>query len=112
MTAITLPWPDAKLSPNARTHWRAKAPVTKAARTSAYWLTEASGARVAGEGVIALRVVFHAPDNRHRDRDNVQSACKAYMDGIADALKVNDRRFEPTYAWGDNIKGGCVVVTL
>lgn len=31
---------------------------------------------------------------------------------IADALKVNDRRFVPTYAWGENIKGGAITITI
>jgi crossover junction endodeoxyribonuclease RusA len=112
MTAITLPWPSPKLSPNARCHWAVKSPITKAARLLARYATEATGARVEHDGPVALRVTFHAPDKRHRDRDNCIAACKAYMDGLADGLGVNDRRFEPTYAWGDAVRGGAVVVTL
>lgn len=112
MTAISLPWPDAKLSPNWRGHWARKAPVTKRARAAAWAATKAAGARVEHDGPVALRVTFHAPDRRHRDRDNCIAACKAYMDGLADGLGVNDRRFQPTYAWGEPIKGGAVVVTL
>jgi len=112
LTVITLPWPPAKLSPNSRTHWRAKAPVTKAARHDAGWLTKAAGASIDHDGPIPMHLTFRAPDNRHRDRMNVEAACKAYFDGIADALGVNDRRFVPTYAWGENVKGGAVVVTL
>ena len=112
MTVIRLPWPAKELSPNARLHWAAKAKHTKAARTTAYWLTEASGALVEGDGAIPLRITFRAPDKRQRDRDNCISACKSYMDGIADALAVNDRRFEPTYAWGEPVKGGAVEVAL
>lgn len=112
MTAITLPWPSPKLSPNARHHWAVKSSITKAARHSACYATKAPGVRIEHDGPIALRVTFHAPDKRHRDRDNCIASCKAYMDGIADALGVNDRRFEPTYAWGDPVRGGAVVVTL
>ena len=112
MTAINLPWPDARLNPNARVHWAVKSPVTKAARLLAYYTTRTAGAAVEGDKPIALRVVFHAPDRRHRDRTNAEAACKAYFDGIADALGVNDRRFEPTYAWGEPVRGGAVVVML
>jgi crossover junction endodeoxyribonuclease RusA len=67
---------------------------------------------VEGDGPIPLRVTFCPPDKRHRDRDNCIAMCKAYMDGIADALVVNDRRFEPTYAWGDVVKHGAVLVAI
>lgn len=109
---IALPWPAKELNPNHRVHWAAKAKHVKAARSAAYWHTEASGAFVEGDGAIPLRVTFRAPDKRHRDRDNMIAACKSYMDGIADALAVNDRRFEPTYAWGEPVKGGLVEVVL
>ena len=109
---IVLPWPDQRLSPNARTHWAVKSPVTKAARMLACYVTKGTGARVEHDGPIAMRVTFCAPDRRHRDRDNCIACCKAYMDGIADALGVNDRRFEPTYAWGQPVKGGAVEVAL
>ncbi len=112
MIAITLPWPSPKLSPNWRGHWATKAPVTKRARAAAWAATKAARAYVAHDGPIAMRVTFHAPDKRHRDRDNCIAACKAYMDGLADGLGVNDRRFEPTYAWGEPVKGGKVIVTI
>lgn len=112
MTTITLPYPDKILSPNARPHWAKKSPVTKSARTAAWALTKAAQARVDHDGPIALAVTFHAPDNRRRDRTNAEASCKAYFDGIADALGVDDRRFEPSYAWGDVRKGGAVVVVI
>lgn len=112
MTEIVLPWPSPKLSPNARVHWAVKSPVTKAARALACYSTKSAGAAVEGDAAIPMRVTFRAPDRRGRDRDNIIASCKAYMDGIADGLGVNDRRFEPTYAWGEPVKGGAVVVTL
>ena len=71
-----------------------------------------SGARIDHDGPITLHLTFCEPDKRHRDRMNVEASCKAYFDGIADALGVNDRRFVPTYAWGERVKCGAVVVTL
>jgi crossover junction endodeoxyribonuclease RusA len=112
MTEVVLPWPDARLNPNVRVHWAVKSPITKAARDAACYATKAAQARVDHDGPIALRVTFCAPDKRQRDRDNCIASCKAYMDGIADALGVNDARFEPTYAMGEVRRGGAVVVTL
>ncbi len=112
MTAISLPWPSPILSPNWRGHWSKRSPVTKRARATAWAATKSARASVAHDGPIPLRVTFHAPDKRRRDRDNCIAACKAYMDGLADGLGVNDVRFEPTYAWGEPVKGGKVIVTI
>jgi hypothetical protein len=35
-------------------------------------------------------LAFFLPDARHRDDDNLAASCKAYRDGIADGLKVDD----------------------
>lgn len=112
MIAITLPWPSPKLSPNARCHWAVKSPITKAARALACYSTKAAQARVEHDGPVALRVTFHAPDKRHRDTDNMLASCKPMLDGIADALGVNDARFELTLVRGAPVRGGAVVVTL
>jgi hypothetical protein len=45
--------------------------------------------------------------------DNALASLKAYHDGIADALGVNDCRFGIVpQAWGDSEKGGKVVIRL
>jgi hypothetical protein len=89
---------------------RAKA--TKAYRMSAYWATKATDARAATEaGDILLHVLFNPP-SRRSDRQNYPGWIKAGIDGIADALGVNDRRFDPVYSYGEPVKGGRVVVTL
>ncbi len=59
-------------------------------------------------------VVTVYPKTRHAiDKDNASSAMKAYQDGIATAMKVNDSRFEePRIQFGEPVKGGKVVVTV
>lgn len=42
-----------------------------------------------------VRIIFHAPDRRNRDLDNLLSSCKAYLDGIALAYGINDKLFRP-----------------
>jgi crossover junction endodeoxyribonuclease RusA len=112
-TTIRLPWPDRALFSNgSHGHWAPKARAKKAARLHAYYLTEASGATVEGDRAIFLRVDFCPPDNRPRDRTNMEAACKAYFDGIADSLGVNDVRFQPIYFVGDPVKGGEVRVRV
>lgn len=115
-----LAWPDKKLSPNARMHWRPKAEAVKRARWDAsYAVLEAAGgslsairAALAGDVRIPLRVAFYPPDARHRDDDNLVSSFKASRDGIADALGVNDRRFLPEYYFEAPEKPGRVQVSI
>lgn len=117
---IVLPWPDKRLSPNARVHWRAKAPVKVKARADATLATYAAlecGLRdvrqaLSGEGPLPVTVTFYPPDRRHRDDDNMIGAFKSLRDGIADALGVNDRRFRPQYVFADPVKPGKIEVVF
>lgn len=117
---LTLPWPDKRLSPNARLHWRAKAQVIKRARWNAsYAVLEAANGTlsetrkaVADLRLIPIVVRFYPPDARHRDDDNMVGSFKAMRDGIADALGVNDRRFRPHYIFADPEAPGRVEVEL
>lgn len=47
------------------------------------------------EGTIPLSIVFCCPDKRRRDADNLHSALKNQLDGVAAALGVDDSRFRP-----------------
>jgi crossover junction endodeoxyribonuclease RusA len=99
-----LPFPNARLNPNRSkgVHWAATSALRKSARTSAYALT-----RVAALGTpwydvprskaqtVPLVITFIQPDRRHRDRDNLLAACKPALDGVADALEINDSQFDP-----------------
>lgn len=117
---IVLPFPDRRLSPNARLHYRVTAPVKAKARKDAAYLTYGAmpaGARevrqcFAGDGPISYEVTFYPPDGRHRDDDNMIAMLKAARDGIADALGVNDRRFKPVYYFEEPCKPGRVEVVI
>ena len=117
MISIELPWPSADLSPNGRVHWAVMAREKKKARTHAWGFTKAmmgplgiaSGSFV---GPVSVRLVFHPAMDRARDVDNMQARMKAALDGIADALGVNDTLFRPVSEIGAKRKPACVVVTL
>lgn len=113
---IDLPWPSPKLSPNARGHWaivhRAKATarmqakvITMAAMMAAQW-------QPPSDGTIPLTITFCPPNKRDRDMDNALASLKAALDGVADALGVDDKRFVLTLQWGEPCKHGRVMVTL
>lgn len=112
MPTFDLPWPDKLLSPNARVHWRRKSPLTKAARTTAATLAGAAFPTKPEWPSATVAMVFHPPDNRRRDRDNLIASMKAANDGIADAIGIDDCRFVSSYAMGEVVKGGLVRVTI
>jgi crossover junction endodeoxyribonuclease RusA len=95
---IELEFPPASLFPNRKNglHWAVTHKTKKEYRDSAFWLTkqQAAGWTYAG-GDIALALIFCMPDKRHRDADNCLAAAKAGLDGMADALGIDDRRFQP-----------------
>lgn len=91
---ITLPWPDAALSPNFHGHWRIRHTAfarAKAAATIATW--HARPSIVIPDDLIFLRITAHPTCKRRRDDDNFIGRCKAYRDGIAKGLGIDDNRF-------------------
>jgi crossover junction endodeoxyribonuclease RusA len=109
---IELPWPPRELSPNARPHFMARARAAKAYRMTAHWATKATYVPPHGDtGDIALRITFYPP-SRRIDRQNMPGWIKAGVDGIADALGVNDKRFDPQYEYADPVKGGRIEVVV
>jgi crossover junction endodeoxyribonuclease RusA len=109
---FVLPWPPAKLSPNARLHWRALDRAKKAYKTECAWILLESPIPDLPEGRIPLTITLSPPDNRKRDRDNMQGALKYGLDQLAKHLGVDDYLFDPTYRFADPVKGGGVVVEL
>jgi crossover junction endodeoxyribonuclease RusA len=117
---IVLPWPDKRLTPNAkrRTHWTVYREPARKAREDACILACVSmslarkKALAATEGKIPVTITFYPPDARHRDDDGMIGAFKHARDGIADALGVDDSRFRPTYHVAEPSKPGRVVVVF
>jgi crossover junction endodeoxyribonuclease RusA len=106
MTKFEMPWPFPGLWPNDRPHWAMKSKAVKSYREGARYM-----ARVAKTGPI--RVTFcPKPRGVYPDMDNCIAAFKAAQDGIADALKVNDRDLTVTYAFGERCKYGAVIVEI
>jgi Holliday junction resolvase RusA-like endonuclease len=99
MIVVHLPFPAPELNPNRckGKHWATTVALRKSAREAATLLT-----RQASRGVtfpmgheVSLKIVFVQPDKRLRDRDNLLSAAKAQIDGVADAIGINDVQFNP-----------------
>lgn len=114
MITVTLPYPPRSLHPNGRAHWAEKAKDTKRARTDAWGLTlSAIGGQRPSWEAVTIQWAFHPKTANRPDDDGLVAMCKAYRDGIADALKIDDKNFTmlPVQIL-EPIKGGKVVVTL
>jgi crossover junction endodeoxyribonuclease RusA len=111
---IVLPWPPKQLNPNARQHWSATARHKKRAKAAAFVIARSAGAVPPIPPAVPLRVsLFFAPPNRaRRDLDNLLASCKAMLDGIAEALGVDDSRFRPVLDWAPPERGGAVYVRI
>ncbi len=108
---LSLPHPPRAASPNGgHGHWRAAWRAKKAMRLHAC-LAMLACMREAGGGAETLftptryRIRYYYKGTP-RDVDNMLAGCKAYLDGAADACRVNDRVFrcagiEPVHALHD-----------
>lgn len=96
---VRLSWPNKLLWPNGpRSNRHAVARIKKAARHEASWAAiearQKYGIPVAVDGLLPVHIVVMAkPYGPLPDRDNCIAACKAYLDGIAEQIGVNDRDF-------------------
>ena len=90
---IALPYPHKALWPNGRAHWGEKSREAKKHKQWAYIGARAAAISVA-DGPMPIHITV-CPKSRGvaPDRDNCVAAAKSYLDGIADALGINDRHF-------------------
>lgn len=98
MIRVELPYPAKILWPNGRGHWAAKAKQTGIHRFMANGMTRM--AVQAGASIdetlrpVPVKLIVHPKAKGPLpDADNCAAAIKAYLDGIAEALKVNDKIF-------------------
>lgn len=91
---LSLPYPEKVLWPNGRTaHWAVKARATKRARQNAAWLAISEGAKSLSLPVEIVITFYPKPTGAVPDLDNILASTKSIIDGIADAMGVNDRDF-------------------
>ena len=111
MSEAVLPWPPKVLNPNERPHHMAKSRAVKAYRAACGWACKAAKLTAPEDGDIHIWIDFYQPDKRHRDEDNMLAAAKSLLDGLADALQVNDKRFKLHPFFSEQI-GGYIKVRI
>lgn len=90
---LTLPWPPADLSPNARGHWSKLARAKKAYRAACAWTAQEQGAKRIEADRLHLTITFVPPNRRAHDLDNCLARLKSGLDGLADVLGVDDKHW-------------------
>ncbi len=108
---VLLTWPEKEANPNSRAHHMVLHRVKKKMRKAAWALATQAGLRAPSDGPIKIHTTAFPPDKRHRDGDNFLASCKAYFDGIADAMKVDDHRFVHSFDMTDQT-GGYIVIEV
>lgn len=103
---VDLPWPPKELSPNARLHWAKVAKYKKDYRLACWALTKqaAAGTKFRDKKT-EVDIEFFPPSKRHYDLDNCLASMKAGLDGVADALLINDHHFKLTVRMQEDVLG-------
>lgn len=109
---IKLSWPAQPLWQNHTCHWTKRSAAKKAHRLEAKQACKSHF--VEPDETAILEFDFFPPDRRRRDLHNMPATMKAAIDGIADAMGVDDEKFRcrwPEY-FKEPQKGGCVLIQI
>lgn len=108
---IDLPWPPRSLWPNVRAHWSGLASAKRNYKRTA-WALAKEAHEALPQARLCVHMAFCAPDRIRRDMDNMIAAMKAGLDGISDAIGVDDHLWVLTVERGPITKPGVVRVTI
>lgn len=111
---IRLSWPARPLWQNTRCHWSKRDKATSAHRKEAWTLALEHGVKKIETDRPYLTFAFHPPDNRKRDLQNMPATMKAAIDGISDAIGIDDEDFRCRWPmeFSNVVKGGCVMIEV
>lgn len=109
---LTLPWPPSKLSPNARLHWAQRGRLAKQYRRACWATALQQGASPIKAERLAVHLTFVPPDRRHRDEDNLVASMKSGLDGLSDAIGVDDSCWRLSFEVAHGQIGGMVRVRV
>lgn len=117
MIEVVLGWPPSDLSPNARLHWAKLARAKKQYRQACHSVTKEQLKKYPKYSelpeILVLEMTFIPPDRRSYDRDNLVARMKSGIDGLSDALRINDKRFNTVISTMDhNYLGGFVKIRI
>ena len=89
---LTFSWYPKELSPNNNSHFHIKAKHKAIYKESCFWLTKE--ANIPSGDYKELYIIFYKPNRRHMDLDNMLASIKSGLDGMCQALEIDDRCFK------------------
>lgn len=109
---ISLPWPPKELSSNFTGKLRDKLRAKKMHRQAAFWLTKEQ--RVPCIPDASLTFTYYPPDRRARDCQNMPHSVKAAIDGIAAAMKCDDKLFRCRFpdSFAEVVQNGKIIIEI
>jgi crossover junction endodeoxyribonuclease RusA len=102
---VTYPWMPKELNPNSRDHWSTKAKKVKVYKQACWALTKEAKLPLVDGDRAHLEITFYKPTKARRDLDNCLAAFKAGLDGISEAIGLDDSRFLLAIEMADQIGG-------
>lgn len=117
MTAltVTLPWPHTALWPNSNlgAPWQYRQKPKAEAKALGYYEGLQLGVKLPPKVAVPVALIFCASTKRRYDVIEAAGACKAYLDGLARAVGLDDYYFYPvTLQRGEPRKPGEVVIEI
>lgn len=112
MLTFVIPWPPPALSPNARNHWAKLARAKKKYREECSWKARAQGVRRIAAERLDVSFTFFPPTKHRHDVDNCIARAKSGIDGIADAIGVDDSCWRMIFEVAEQAPGGKIEVTI
>lgn len=110
---ITFPWFLKELKPNHSCHYMQKAKAKAIYRAECEFITlKALESQDVDKESSELEFTFYKPNRRHMDADNMLASMKSGIDGMCDALKINDKQFKRIVINVSEEIGGYVEVEL
>lgn len=112
---LNLPWPPTATSPNAsgQGKWRQKAKAARSYKEECGWICRERGVRPIGAAAVSVTLTFCPPSRRKFDLDNALARAKQGLDAVAEAIGVDDSRWQRlTLDRGEACKDGGIIVLI
>ena len=114
MYEIKLPWYAKELSPNGGgKHWAVVSRAKRQHKELANIYTRNANVKLPSDTTRVLLDITYCPPSRRRyDLDNCLASSKAYIDGIAECIKIDDSNFRINMRMSDEIFDGSIRVVI
>ena len=101
-----IPWFPKELRANTRSDRRWTGSVRKKYKQDCYFLAKGKDL-----DCDSITIIFYPPDKRKRDLDNCLSSIKYGIDGVCEAVGIDDYQFvKKLIVRGDPVSGGKIII--